>query len=246
MVSDLKLTHCYSQSFTFDDHEAVLKDVLIRSFNELFEEKIKDIHAYGMPHLGSPLVVERFSKQDGLAVIRRPQSSDLIMRIIYANWRSLASKRGLAFLEFILQMLWANQWEIVRLYHSISRQDDYPNHLVEANLPENFLTSRIFVLSGDELIVQAEHEDEQDDEGQAIGQVAAHPVVHLEAVAGVDFLLVVVPAPAVAGDAEQQVDEGAERQEEVADEEVLQIQHCAAEDGETVPCPDIVAQHAGQ
>ena len=54
------------------------------------------------------------------------------------------------------------------------------------------------------------------------------------------------PAPAVAGDAEQQVDEGAERQEEVADEEVLQIQHCAAEDGETVPCPDIVAQHAGQ
>ena len=43
-------------------------------------------------------------------------------------------------------MLWANQWEIVRLYHSISRQDDYPNHLVEANLPENFLTSRIFVL----------------------------------------------------------------------------------------------------
>lgn len=146
MVSDLKLTHCYSQSFTFDDHESVLKDVLIRSFNELFEEKIKDIHAYGMPHLGSPLVVERFSKQDGLAVIRRPQSSDLIMRIIYANWRSLASKRGLAFLEFILQMLWANQWEIVRLYHSISRQDDYPNHLVEANLPENFLTSRIFVL----------------------------------------------------------------------------------------------------
>ena len=146
MVSDLKLTHCYSQSFTFDDHEAVLKDVLIRSFNELFEEKIKDIHAYGMPHLGSPLVVERFSKQDGLAVIRRPQSSDLIMRILYANWRSLASKRGLAFLEFILQMLWANQWEIVRLYHSISRQDDYPNHLVEANLPENFLTSRIFVL----------------------------------------------------------------------------------------------------
>ena len=31
-----------------------------------------------------------------------------------------------------------------------------------------------------------------------------------------------------------------------SDEEVLQIQHCAAEDGETVPCPDIVAQHAGQ
>ena len=77
--------------------------------------------------------------------------------------------------------------------------------------------SRIFVLSGDELIVQAEHEDEQDDEGQTIGQVAAHPVMHLEPFAGVDFLLVVVPAPAVAGDAEQQVDEGAQRQEEVSE-----------------------------
>ena len=106
--------------------------------------------------------------------------------------------------------------------------------------------SRIFVLSGDELIVQAEHEDEQDNEGQAIGQVAAHPVVHLEAFAGVDFLLVVVPAPAVAGDAEQQVDEGAQRQEEVADEEILHIQHRAAEDGEAVPGPDVVAQHTGQ
>lgn len=55
-------------------------------------------------------------------------------------------------------------------------------------MPQN-AASRIFVLSGDELIVQAEHEDEQDDEGQTIGQVAAHPVVHLEAFAGVDFLL---------------------------------------------------------
>ena len=83
-------------------------------------------------------------------------------------------------------------------------------------------------------------------EGQAIGQIAAHPVVHLEAFAGVDFLLVVVPAPAVAGDAEQQVDEGAQRQEEVADEEILHIQHRTAEDGETVPGPDVVAQHTGQ
>ena len=70
--------------------------------------------------------------------------------------------------------------------------------------------------------------------------------MHLEAFAGVDFLLVVVPAPAVAGDAEQQVDEGAQRQEEVADEEILHIQHRTAEDGEAVPGPDVVAQHTGQ
>ena len=146
MVSPLNLTANYDHSFTFDDTEADIKAIFIAVFNEIFKEKIQDIYHYGMPHLGSPIVVERFSKQDGLAVIRRPQSSDLIMRIIYANWRSLASKRGLAFLEFILQMLWANQWQIVRLYHSIARKDEYPKHVVETDLPENFLTSRIFVL----------------------------------------------------------------------------------------------------
>ena len=146
MVSPINLTANYDHSFTFDDTEADIKAIFIAVFNEIFKEKIQDIHHYGMPHLGSPIVVERFSKQDGLAVIRRPQSSDLIMRVIYANWRSLASKRGLAFLEFILQMLWANQWQIVRLYHSIARKDEYPKHVVETDLPENFLTSRIFVL----------------------------------------------------------------------------------------------------
>ena len=70
--------------------------------------------------------------------------------------------------------------------------------------------------------------------------------MHLEAVACVDFFLVVVPAPAVAGDTEQQVDEGAQRQEEVADEKILHIQHRTAEDGEAVPGPDVVAQHTGQ
>ena len=70
--------------------------------------------------------------------------------------------------------------------------------------------------------------------------------MHLEALAGVDFLFIVVPAPAVLGNAEQQVHQAAQRQEQVAHEEVLQIQHSAAEHGKAVPCPHVVAQHAGQ
>lgn len=146
MVGDLDVLENYKHTFAFDGDEDALKAVFIRTIHELFNNTLHDIHYYGMPHLGSPMVVERFTKQDGLAVIRRPQDSDLIMRIIYANWRSMASKRGLTSLEFILTMLWANKWEIVRLYHSYARRDQYPKHVVEIDSPENFLTSRIFVL----------------------------------------------------------------------------------------------------
>ncbi|WP_111857839.1 hypothetical protein [Acinetobacter sp. CFCC 10889] len=146
MVSDLDVLANYKHTFAFDGDEAVLKAIFIRIIHELFDNTLNDIHHYGMPHLGGSMVVERFTKQDGLAVIRRPQDSDLIMRIIYANWRSMASKRGFTFLEFILTMLWANKWEIMRLYHSYTRREQYPKHVVEIDSSENFLTSRIFVL----------------------------------------------------------------------------------------------------
>ena len=100
---DWDLVAPYRQSFAYDDTEKVLQRLFINIFTELFKDQIEDIHHYGMPHLGSAKVVERFTKQDGLVVLRRPTSSDLIMRVIYENWRSLASRRGLAFLEFVLQ-----------------------------------------------------------------------------------------------------------------------------------------------
>jgi len=147
MVSNvINLLDHYRQSFAFDEDEQVIKETFIRSFELLFNEQLNDIFHYGMPHFGSGNVVERFTKQDGLVVLRRPQSSEEIMRVIYANWISLGSKRGLGFLEFVLQMLWPNQWEIARLYHSITYIDQYPKLVTEVQVSDSFLTSRIFVL----------------------------------------------------------------------------------------------------
>lgn len=147
MVSNvINLLDHYRQSFAFDEDEEVIKETFIRSFELLFNEQINDIFHYGMPHFGSANVVERFTKQDGLVVLRRPQASEAIMRVIYANWISLGSKRGLSFLEFVLQMLWPNQWEIARLYHSITFIDQYPKLVTEIKVSDSFLTSRIFVL----------------------------------------------------------------------------------------------------
>jgi hypothetical protein len=90
--------------------------------------------------------------------MRRPNSSDEIMRVIYANWRSLASKRGLAFLEFVLQMLWADQWEVKRLYHSIDLIDRYPTVTTVEPVDNSFLTSRILIsLDSDVDFSEASH-----------------------------------------------------------------------------------------
>ncbi|HCH7478735.1 TPA: hypothetical protein NM870_003363 [Acinetobacter baumannii] len=151
MVDNIDLLYPLKQSDTFDEDEAFLKEYFIRLFELLFKDQLNDIHYYGMPHLGSANVVERFTKQDGLVVLRRPQVSALIMRVIYANWKSLSSKQGLAFLEFVLQMLWPNQWKIIRLYHSISRINRYPIHVTEHETENSFLTSRIFILMDDEV-----------------------------------------------------------------------------------------------
>lgn len=145
MDGPLNLLAPYEQSAAFDVTEKQLQQLFIDVFNEVFADQVSDIHHYGMPHLGSPKVVERFTKQDGLVVLRRPTSSDLIMRIIYTDWKSLGSRRGLAFLEFVLQMLLGNQWKIYRLYHSSSRVEKYPELVTLMRTADSFLTSRIMI-----------------------------------------------------------------------------------------------------
>lgn len=104
---------------------------------------LRDLVDYGAPHLGSRTVVERFTKLDGLAVLRRPATADVLMRVIYANWASLASERGLGFLQFVLQMLWPDQWQITRMWHSILYANQYPRFLSDTQSGSRFLTSRI-------------------------------------------------------------------------------------------------------
>ena len=124
-----------------------LEAELANAFNQVFADelagKVQDLVDYGCPHLGSQTVVERFTKQDGLVVLRRPDISSALMRVIYANWSSLASERGLGLVEFILRMLWTDQWTIDRLWHSIPKVLDYPLYLSDTQKPNYFLTSRI-------------------------------------------------------------------------------------------------------
>jgi hypothetical protein len=108
-------------------------------------DQLNDIYSYGVPWQGSRTVVERFTKLNGLAVLRRDDGglSDKLMSIIYANWQSIASERGLGFLQFVLDMLYPNQNEVVSLWHSKPLASSYPIYETEDQGDDCFLTSRV-------------------------------------------------------------------------------------------------------
>lgn len=111
---------------------------------------LEDLRNYGVAWLGRDEVVERFIKQDGLVVLKRPNTGPLLMRVIYQNWLALGSERGLGFLQFVLQMLWPDQWQVVRLWHSVATVNRYPLDVVEQEGAGKFLTSRIRVYLPDD------------------------------------------------------------------------------------------------
>src|SRR5699024_664603 len=110
--------------------------------------------------------------------------------------------------------------------------------------PRRVRPRRFFVgFSGSD---QALNQDHQDQDGQHELQVPLKPLGlgQLDALSGVGLGKVLVVAPAPLADAEQQEDQRADRQQQVADQEVLGVQNVlAAQEGQAAP--DVVAQHTG-
>lgn len=133
-----------------NDLERAMADIFVSVVQDTQIDQLNDIYNYGVPWNGSRTVVERFTKLNGLAVLRRNDGglSDKLMSIIYSNWEAMASERGLAFLQFVLDMLYPSQNEIVRLWHSTPQASSYPLYLSEQEGQNKFLTSRIRIKIG--------------------------------------------------------------------------------------------------
>lgn len=125
--------------------ERAMAGVFVATIQDQMINQLNDIYSYGVPWQGGRTVVERFTKLNGLAVLRRDDDglSDKLMSIIYANWEAMASERGLGFLQFVLDMLYPNQNEIKQLWHSKALASSYPNHVRENGGEGSFLTSRV-------------------------------------------------------------------------------------------------------
>lgn len=130
--------------------EEAMAHAFRQTLAELLGSQLTDLADYGCPHLGSPAVIERFSKQDGLAVLRRDSAGDDLMRVIYGEWVALGSERGLGLLQFVLQALWPDKWTIQRMHQPIARVDFYPwDATPETTHPvygDTLLTMRIRIL----------------------------------------------------------------------------------------------------
>ena len=148
MDDNLNFTQPIEAQFSHDGLETAIASAVKQVFAENLATQMQDLVDYGCPHVGSPTVVERFTKQDGLAVLRRGDPTGKLLRIIYANWSSLASERGLGFLEFVLKMMWGGDTQIIRLWQKISNVEQYPLVLSEQQAAGYFLTSRIKISLG--------------------------------------------------------------------------------------------------
>ncbi|WP_199506828.1 MULTISPECIES: hypothetical protein [unclassified Psychrobacter] len=134
-----------THSHKANELEEAMAGVFALMVDDYCLDALNDIFSYSVPWQGSQSVVERFTKLNGLVVLRRDDEglSDTLMRIIYANWQALASERGLGFLQFVLNMLYPQQNKIVRLWHSKTLAHRYPLHLTDTERSDRFLTSRI-------------------------------------------------------------------------------------------------------
>ena len=93
---------------------------------------------------------------------------------------------------------------------------------------------------------QTLHQNDGDQDRQNVFKVGLDPLRHFGAAACVALGGVFVKAPAPFGDTEQQINKAAARQQNVADKEVLKIQHGAARAQGLDAAPHVVAQRAGQ
>lgn len=151
MVDILSFTNQIDNQSSSSVIEKDIANALKTVFESQFGNRLRDLVDYGSPQLGSETVIERFSKQDGLLVLRRTDTASIIMQLLYSNWLSKGGKRGLNYLEFALSMVWGNTYTITRLFHSISNIEQYPLFLTDIESDDTFLTSRIMVKISDSI-----------------------------------------------------------------------------------------------
>ena len=151
MDDHLNFTQPIEAQFAHDGLETAIASAVKQVFAENLANQMQDLVDYGSPHIGSATVVERFTKQDGLAALRRDDPTGKLLRIIYANWSSLASERGIGFLEFVLKMMWGGDTQVIRLWQKISNVEQYPLVLSEQQAAGYFLTSRIKISLGESI-----------------------------------------------------------------------------------------------
>lgn len=113
-------------SAEYDDLETGLKAIFMSVFEEYLRPRERELNVYGMPHLGSAALMERFLKLNGLPLIKR---EDTRTAFLMKAALSRNKRRGMIFLRQYLQATWPNAWKVEPLYHPVKTADEYPQHV---------------------------------------------------------------------------------------------------------------------
>lgn len=128
-------------SYTVDDIEADLKQLLIDLFRDGVASRFFDANVLGAAHLGSFGLVQNIVNKDGLAVLNTGGNLEAATRYLYRAWLSSDNQgRGAQFIRTYMQLLFPGEHEIIQLWQDKSAP--YPELLYEAEQPNSFLTSR--------------------------------------------------------------------------------------------------------
>lgn len=139
-------TRTVQESHKVNELDEAIAGVFTKLIEEYELESLIDMNSYGTPWLeSSPVVIERFSKLNGLVILRQDTEglSTDIMAMILSAWQGMASGRGLEFLQFVLNMLFPGNNRVLRLWHSKELANSYPVAVSEKEMPGSFLTSRV-------------------------------------------------------------------------------------------------------
>ena len=139
-------TRTVQESHKANELDEAIAGVFTKLIEEYELEGLVDMNSYGTPWLeSSPVVIERFSKLNGLVILRQDTEglSTDIMAMILSAWQGMASGRGLDFLQFVLNMLFPGNNRVLRLWHSKELANSYPVAVSEKEMPGSFLTSRV-------------------------------------------------------------------------------------------------------
>lgn len=139
-------TRTVQESHKANELDEAIAGVFTKLIEEYELEGLVDMNSYGAPWLeSSPVVIERFSKLNGLVILRQDTEglSTDIMAMILSAWQGMASGRGLDFLQFVLNMLFPGNNRVLRLWHSKELANSYPMAVSEKEIPGSFLTSRV-------------------------------------------------------------------------------------------------------
>jgi len=137
------------RSAVADDVEAEFKALFLQLYKDRLGDGVNELALYGMPHLGSIGIIERYVSNDGLAVLRTTTVDQI--RYLFHAWRYNNPQRGTAFLGAYLNALFGPVYTITQLY--CHKNGVYPTDAlslgeiqdIAGNLDDYYLTSRLRV-----------------------------------------------------------------------------------------------------